>query len=361
LAARLLAVGFALMVLAGGVALAQEAASVVLVSRGGAVCAGGNDVIFADRDARIRRWHQRDGSLSDVAVPDLAHIEVGREVVGCLVRSNGQIDLYYKEYYSVPGTRSDLAGRPVRKVQSIWASGDRHRVLLDIVVPEGGSYEGLIEIFPEIGVGVHEDLTIVRASDGLRFKAEIPEGMRVKDMWASGGASTAVQPDLVICYGHMYTGTRPASCIAVRIGETAMVQRPFAIDSRDAGILGTLPFGFPRTHYRPCMLKPPDNFDCFAQTTGGFFASYPTARGYIAWRRFPPERICRQRSVGIDALVVQARCFHFEGTERRSLFEQMSKGWVTGYEYPSQSGWTMTRIDGEVGHPITVRLVPADD
>jgi hypothetical protein len=361
LAAKLLAVGFSLLALAGGASLAREAASVVLVTRGGAVCAGGGDVIFADSNATIRRWHQRDGTLNDMAVPDLGHVDVGRLVLGCLVRPDGEIDLYYEEYYSVPGTQGDLAGRPIRKVQTIWASGGRHRVLLDIHVPEGGQYDGLIDIFPELGIGVYEDLTIVRASDGLHFKAEIPEHMRVKDMWPASRTSPVEPPALVICYSNPLFGMRPARCIAIHIGQTAMDQRPFAIDSRDANILATLPFDFPRTHYRPCMLKPPADFDCFLDTTGGFFASYPAATGYVAWRRFLPDRICRQRSIGIDSLVVQARCFRFEGPDRRALFQAMSGGWVKGYEYPSQSGWTMTHIDGAVGRPITVRLVPADD
>jgi hypothetical protein len=193
--------GLFLAVSGVGSLAAQDAASVVLVEHGGKVCVGGTDVIWVVGNGKVMRWRQRDGAVSEIRLPDLDHIDMGRGgILACLVRPDDSIDLYYEEYFNIPGTRLNRVGWDEnRRLQTVWLSGLRHRALLTISVPEGGYVEDTIRIVPELGVTVHGPV-VERVADGLQYKVELPDGARIIGVWPMSRRWPVEPSDLVLCY-----------------------------------------------------------------------------------------------------------------------------------------------------------------
>lgn len=368
---RGLALGLLLAAAAGGSSSAEDARSVVFVTWGGTVCVGGNDVMWGERDGRIKRWRRQDGSISDVKVPSLGSDSVGRGVLGCLVRPGGDFDLYYSESYFDPSHQpSDHLSNRIR---TVWMSGDRHRVLLDTPAPEGGDREAEIRFLPGLGVGVHDDLTIERIADGLKYKLEVPERTRLHGVWPASRGWPVEPPELVVCYGYGADSIRPGGCAVVRVGASSMEQRPIEFDARDSFLMNQYDYPFPEEPSRRCALKSPASigydwprraaFDCFDYGKVRYFGVYPVDNGIAVWRPLRSDMICRQRSIDADALVVQAQCYRMEGNEfRAALADALTKGSLGGsFEHAAPSGWTVTLLGRGIERPITGRLVPAND
>jgi hypothetical protein len=354
-----------------GAAVAEGAASIVLVKQDGKVCVGGTDVIWVAGRNKVLRWHQKDGAVSEIHMPDLNHIDVDRgAILGCLVRPNGEIDLYYEEYFNIPGTRARSAGWDAnRRVQTIWMSGDRHRVLLQISVPEGGDIEDTIRIVPELGVTVHGQ-TVERVSDGLRYDVKLPEGAYILGVWPASRSWPVNPPDLVLCYAYPQVQVKAGGCIVVRIGASSMEQRSVDVDSRDINLMN---WTYRRTDAEAwCALKGPDSpgygwpnrvaFDCQSESKSPPLAEYPVANGWVGWRLSSSDDYCRQRFLDAEALIVQAQCFMSDAPDqvaqlprRRAWF-----GLVTGYEYPATSEWTMSVFSRDSERPIVGRLLPVN-
>jgi hypothetical protein len=365
---RGLVLGLLLIAVAGGPLAAQDGRSVVFMTHGGTVCVGGNDAMWGDKDGRIKRWRRQDGAISDVEVPSYSPAAVRRGVVGCLSRPGGDLDLYYKESYIDRSQPSDyLASR----VRTIWMSGGRHRVLLDTPTPEGGDREADIRFLPGLGVGVHDDLTIERFTDGLKLKLEVPERTVLHGVWPASRGWPVDPPELVVCWGYSRDSIKAGGCTAVRVGATAMEPRPIAFDSRDSLFMAN--YVFAEEPSRRCALKSPASigygwpdratFDCVDFGRDLFVGAYPVDNGFVIWRKLRPGTICRQRSVDADALVVQAQCYRVEdGALRTALADAMTKSAFMGsFEYPGTSGWTLTLLGRTVDQLITGRLVPAND
>lgn len=351
-----------------GPAAAQDGRSVVFVTGGGTACVGGNDVMWGDKDGRIRRWRRQDGAISDVEVPSLSPAATGRGVVGCLIRSGGGLDLYYGESYVDRTQPSDYLANRVR---TVWMSGDRHRVLIDTPAPEGGDREPEVRILPGLGVGVYDDLTIERIADGLKYKLQVPERTRLHGVWPASRGWPVDPPELVVCWGYGQGSVKPGGCAAVRVGDAAMEQRSIAFDSPDSYIMDA--YVFAEEPSRRCALKAPASigygwpgratFDCVDYGRSEFFGTYPVDNGFVIWRPLRPGTICRQRSVDAAAFVVQAQCYRVEDSAlRAALADALTKGALMGsFEHAAPSGWTVTLLGREVGRPITGRLVPAND
>jgi hypothetical protein len=363
-----LAYGLLLTVLTDSLLLAQDGASVVFVVSGGKACVGGDDVMWGDKDGRIKRWRRQDGATSDVEVPSLIPAAWGRGVVGCLIRPGVDRDLYYVESYV---DRSQPSDHLANRVRTVWMSGSRHRVLLDTPAPEGGDREAEIRILPGLGVGVYDDLTIERISDGLKFKVQVPDRARLHGVWAASHGWPLESPELVICWGYGQDSIKAGECTAVRVGDTAMEQRPIAFDPRDSFFMKN--YVFAEEPNRRCALKTPASigygwpsratFDCVDFGRDRFYAPYPVYNGSVIWRPLRPGIICRQRSVDAHALVVQAQCFNVEGdAPRAALADAMTRSAMVGsFEHAAPSGWTVTLLGRDVDRPITGRLVPAND
>lgn len=134
-----LLIGLVLATLAASTAVAQNAATVVFVERNGKVCVGGSAVIWTTEDGKVRRWQQADGAVGEVHLPNLGHGHMARgDILGCRIHPTGEMDIYYEEYFNIPGTSPDIGWDANRRVQTVWFSGSRHRELLTIKVPEGG-------------------------------------------------------------------------------------------------------------------------------------------------------------------------------------------------------------------------------
>jgi hypothetical protein len=366
--AKDLALGLLLTAAAGEPSAAQDARSVVFMVDGGRVCVGGNDVMWGDKEGRIKRWRRQDGAMSDVDVPSFSPAATDRGVVGCLIRPGGDLDLYYIESYIDRSQPSDYLANRVR---TIWMSGNRHRVLLDTSAPEGGDREPEIRILPGLGVGVRDDLTIERIADGLKYKVDAPERTRLHGVWPASRGWPVEPPELVICWGYGEDSIKPGGCTAVRVGDTAMEQRPIAFDSRDSLFMAK--YVFAEEPSRRCALKSPASigygwpgratFDCVDYGRDRFFGTYPVDNGFVIWRQLRPGTICRQRSVDADALVVQAQCYRVEDSAFRAAFaDALTKSAFMGsFEHAGTSGWTATLVGRDVGRPITGRLVPAND
>jgi hypothetical protein len=368
------ALGFLLAVLAAArLVSAQESASVVFVAEGGAVCVGGGDVMWADANNRIIRWHRRNGVLSEVAVPASDLVDLSREVVGCLVRPDGTIDLYYVEGYSIPGIRTDLGGL-ARSGRTVWTSGGRHRVLQDFGILDTGVVGPKVQIVPELGVVVHDDVVVERASDGATYKIELPKDMQVYGAWPASRRWPVDPSELVVCYGYSgrYKGARQeaAGCFALLVEETPMKQRPLQADTRDTNLMAQM-YAPDNEPVRLCALRPPADgvyplrratFDCFHNIfiQGQYRLRYAVDNGIVVWRRRLPDSLCRQRSVDIDGLVVQAQCFRIEGMKFLPA-TNIAVDLATGYEYPATSGWTATFVGREANPPVTVPLLSSND
>lgn len=350
---------------------AQDAAAVVFVENGGKVCVGGTDVIWVS-DGKVMRWRQRDGALSEIRLPDLGHVDMARGgILGCLVRPDDSIDLYYEEYFNIPGTRRQQLGWDANsRVQTIWLSGSRHRALLTISVPEGGYVEDTIRIVPELGVTVHGK-TVERISDGLRYVVEIPGGARLFGIWPTSRKWPVDPPELLVCYAYPRPPVIPGGgCLVVRIGEKSMEQRPVAVNPRDINLMN--PDSFLANAESHCALKSsesrgyawPDRaaFDCLRNQESILLAQYPIAKGWVSWRINDSGEICRQRQLGADAFIVQAQCFKPEGTEPIAGLPGSSGygGIMGGDEYPS-SEWTLSVFSPRSSRPITRRLQPIKD
>jgi hypothetical protein len=349
-----------------GALAAQDAAAVVLVEYGGKVCVGGTDVIWVVSGGKVMRWRQRDGALSEIQLPDLGHIDRAQGgILGCLVRPDDSIDLYYEEYFNIPGTRWDRVGWDEnRRVQTIWLSGSRHRALLTISVPEGGHVDDAIRIVPELGVTVH-GRTVERISDGLRYDIELPDGAAMLGVWPTSRKWPVDPPELLVCYAYPRSPVAPGGCLAVRIGEKSMEQRRVAVNPRDINLMNRE--YVPVNAERHCTLKStesrgyawPDRatFDCESEQKSILFARYPIAKGWISWRINEINEICRQRHLGADAFIDQAQCFKPEGAELISALPS-SRGYggiMDGYEYPA-SEWTLSIFGPRADRPIIGRL-----
>ncbi len=360
--------GLLLRVFAASPLAAQDGRSVVLMVSGGTTCVGGSDVMWGDKDGGIKRWRRQDGATSNVEVPSLSPAASGRGVVGCLIRPGGDLDLYYIESYV---DRSQTSDYLANRVRTIWMSGSRHRVLLDTRAPEGGDREPEIRILPGLGIGVYDDLTIERISDGLKFKVETPDRTRLHGVWPASRGWPVDPPELVICWGHYQGSIRPGGCTAVRVGDAAMEQRAIAFDPRDSHFMNE--YYFAEEPSRRCALKSPASigygwsdratFDCINFGRDRFYAPYPVDNGFVVWRPLRPGIICRQRSVDADALVVQAQCFKVEGdAPRAALADAMTRSAMMGSsEHAAPSGWTVTLLGRDVDRPVTGRLVPTND
>lgn len=255
-------------------------------------------------------------------------------------------------------------------MQTIWLSGSRHRVLLDIEVPEGGYVEDTIRILPELGVTVH-GLTVERVSDGLQYKVAAPDGAYLLGVWPASRNWPVDPPDILICYAYPPARVKAGGCVAVRIGSSSMEQRPLPVDPRDINLMNWehIPV---EAQYR-CALKGPASrgyawpnraaFDCQSEQKSAVFAQYPVPTGWIDWRLAETGEICRQRHIGAEALTVQAQCFRPEGEELISMLpgKRGYRGLVGGYEYSSTSGWTMSIFSRIASRPIEGRLVPVND
>lgn len=361
-----------LLILAfASVAVAQGRASVVLVEQGGAVCVGGTDVIWVAAGGRVLRWHQKDGAISEIQMPDLKHIDMERGgIVGCLMRPNGEIDLYYEELFNIPGTRLDPVGWDAnRRVQTIWMSGDRHRVLLETTVPEGGNIDDTIRIVPELGVMVH-DRTVERVADGLRYHVNLPEGAYILGVWPASRSWPVDPPDLVVCYAYPERQVKVGGCVVVRVGAASMEQRHVDVDTRDINLMN---WRYRRIDAETwCALKGPASpgyawpkrvaFDCGSESKSPPIASYPVNDGWVSWRLSERNDYCRQRQVDSEALVVQAQCFGSDSQELAVLLPTRRAwgglGLVGGYEYPTASDWTMSIFSRQADRPIEGRLQP---
>ena len=284
---------FTIVLLFAGMAVAQGARSVILVERGGTVCVGGTDVVWVAGGDKVLRWHQKDGAVSEIQMPDLKHVDMKRgAIVGCLVRPDGEIDLYYEEYFNIPGTRLDPVGWDGnRRVQTIWMSGKRHRVLLEISVPEGGNIDDTIRIVPELGVTVH-DRTIERVADGLRYDVNLPEGAYILGVWPASRSWPVDPPDLVLCYAYPERQVKVGGCVIVRVGSVSMQQRPIDVEPRDINLMNWRYWRIDAENW--CALKGPDSpgyawpkrvaFDCESESKSLLIAKYPVADGWVSWR-----------------------------------------------------------------------------
>jgi hypothetical protein len=312
-----------------------------------------------------------DGTTSDVEVPSFTPAARGRGVVGCLIRPGGDLDLYYRESYFDPSHQpSDYLSSRVR---TVWMSGHRHRVLFDTPAPEGGDREAEIRFLPGLGVGVHDDLTIERIADGLKYKLEVPERTRLHGVWPASRGWPVDPPELVICYGYGVGSIRSGGCVVVRVGTSSMEQRPIAFDSRDGYLMNQYDYPFAEEPSRRCSLKSPASigydwprratFDCFDYGKVPYFGVYPVDNGLAVWRPLRSDMICRQRSVDADALIVQAQCYRMESNEfRAALADARTRSILFGsFEHAAPSGWTATLLGRDVARPITGRLVPAND
>lgn len=359
-----------LLILAfAGVAVAQGAASVILVEQGGTVCVGGTDVVWVAGADKVLRWRQKDGAVSEIQMPDLKHIDMARgAIIGCLVRPDGEMDLYYEEYFNIPGTRLDPVGWDKnRRVQTIWMSGNRHRVLLEISVPEGGNVDDTIRIVPELGVTVH-DRTVERVADGLRYDVNLPEGAYILGVWPASRSWPVDPPDLVVCYAYPERQVKGGGCVVVRVGAVAMEQRSVEVDPRDINLMNWRYRWIDAETW--CALKGPDSpgyawpkraaFDCESESKSPPIAKYPVTNGWASWRLSETDDYCRQRQVDSEALVVQAQCFGSDSQELAALLPKRRAwgglGLVTGYEYSAASEWTMSIFSRHYNRPISGRL-----
>jgi hypothetical protein len=88
-------------------------------------------------------------------------------------------------------------------------------------------------------------------------------------------------------------------------------------------------------------------------------AKYPVEKGYVVWKPFDPDQICRQRMVGAIAFVRQVQCFRPEAQELASPTKAANLG--DAYEYPSTADWTALVFKRTADHPVEGRLLPVSD
>ena len=324
-------------------AVAQEAATVLLV-RGGSICAGGTDVVWQTEDTRIWRWRRRDATVSEIKIPPLkTNDRFQGGVQGCVARADGGLDLYYDEYFNIPGTRLDRVGWDAnQRVQTIWLSGTKQRPLLTISVPEGGFVEDQISIVPELGVTLH-GLEFERVADQLKYKIEVPDSAYVLGVWPVTRTIPVHPADMVVCYA------QPPFFSSV-------LSADYRCALKGASSPGYVDSDHPR-------------FDCFNpyvtiagnQTMIFPMASYPLDRGMVTWSAASPARLCRSVLVGSEAVVADKRCLAPGTAELAAKIEAARlRGLLSADEYPSRD-WQVRLFDRTANRPYEGRLVPAND
>jgi hypothetical protein len=222
--------------------VAQDAATVLLV-RSGSVCAGGTDVVWVTEDGRVWRWRKRDQAVSEIKVPPLNTNDRHQGgVQGCVARSDGGLDLYYDEYFNIPGTPLDRIGwDPNQRVQTIWLSAAKQRPLLTISVPEGGFGEDDILIVPALGVTLHS-FEFERVADQLKYRIQVPDGAYILGVWPIVRAVPVEPAEIVVCYAFPWAEEKNGGCVSLRISDLAAkvesarsrgIQNAYEYPSRD--------------------------------------------------------------------------------------------------------------------------------
>lgn len=367
---RMALLATAFLVLASGAAEADGGRSVVL---GGTVCADARDVIWATEDTKVWRWHHDDGVVSEIEVESLGQHVLKRWVLDCLARPNG-VDLYFQEDYVVDGAkpREGFYNTGDVRTRTMLMAQGRQRVLLDQLIPENDIGEQ-IRFFSALGVGLRDDLTLERYSDGVKYKIKIPSASHLLGVWPASRDGRVDPPELVICYAPIHL--EGEGCVAVDVGGSAMQQRDIPVEGSFINLMdeGWGSQFWPEAQYN-CGLKGPASkgnewpkrasFDCRKDPQGGTFgARYPMANGYVIWETQLPaiKNVCRQRSISEQQYIVDTRCFEIVGDALLAAVPGGLRYGFRGYEYPEASQWTVTLFVPKTNRPITAKLLPTND